>query len=349
MSQIEVIGIPGAEENIRAAFAKVIGQRDAKAALINSALARLHGGEVSSPLLIAPAGCGKTALMEAYGAALSSVDMNTIITQPETFRKSDSAEWSQVKSLIDSDSNGNYYLGIDEAQQLYCPKTRTVQTARIAAFVMRALDGNFRGGTLALSEDMIAYFCRRRCSVALATNYPGRLPEALRSRAEKIELSLYTEGELIDILSGMLASYNLHARDESILGIIARCGRGTARPMEQIARRLRQNLDAAGATKSTVSKEDIMHALKSLQMFPRGLSKVEMQILDALQTPTVQRVIMARFPNLDVKTWRESSAYLLAPINTKGHTLLTFDRGQYKTTDVAKRWLAEKKAEGFRW
>lgn len=338
------------EEKIKmidGAFAHIIGQRDAVHAMKNSCKAYLHGGELGSNLLVAPAGTGKSALLLAKMTALNAIGLtNASVETPSSFRKVDSEDWSRVRNMIEGDS---FYLAIDEAQELYDAKVFTQQTRKIASLAMRALDGNFRGGAIQLADDLTANFYRRKSGISLATNYPGKLPEALRSRAETITLSLYEEDELIKILTGMLSGYGLHARDEEILRIIARCGRGTARPMEQIARQLRRDLDAEGETKETISKKDIMMALRGLQMFPRGLSLVEMRVIAALATPMPQRVIMARFPNLDVTTWRHSSAYLLSLATSKGAPFLTYDKSAYKTTDAGLRFLASCKEENFRW
>ncbi len=324
-------------------FASIIGQSPIVHALKESIAAHLNGGELVSPLLIAPAGTGKTAILSAYGHALKDTGKKVIICTATEFRKSTDALWSDICGMID-DAERGWALLIDEGQELFDAKVNTQQVSKIRALCMKALDGNFRGGDIPLSDELIARFNRKNCVIGLATNYPGKLPEALRTRAELMNLSLYNEAELIQILVQMLSKRELRGNEES-LGIIARCGRGTARPMEQIARQLQRQNDASGEGKSTVNKADIMNALRSLQMFPQGMSPTEMRIMSRMiENPTSDASVLAGFPNLDVTTWRLSRAHMLS------RGFLEEAKGRkYKTSAKGARFLETCKAEKFAW
>jgi Holliday junction resolvasome RuvABC ATP-dependent DNA helicase subunit len=176
-----------------------------------------------------------------------------------------------------------------------------------------------------------------------ATNFPGKLPEALggqSGRAPRVELELYNEEQLKRILLNMLDAEKIRACEES-LGIVARCGRGTARPLENVTRKLATNLLASGGEKRTVNKVDIFQALIDCQMFPLGYSMAEIEVLQSLTRPMTQQVVLARFPKLDLETWRKFLGYGM------GNAHVGKDNGGFVLADKGRRYLQSLNKEGF--
>lgn len=327
-------------EDIKSAcFNHIIGQTQAVRQLIQSVMAVINGhGDLFSGLLLAPAGTGKTALLKAYGAALVEFcQIPSLVVTPQEFRRLGDS-WNELLKLLDG---GRYFLAIDECHELYTGKT--VQTAKIASFAMRALDGNYKGGGIKLSDELIVDFSRKHCSIMLATNFPGKLPEALggtSGRAERLELALYSEDELKRILLNMLGAKKIRACEES-LGIVARCGRGTARPLEHVTRKLDTNLLAEG-DKRTVNKADIFTALKDCQMFPLGYARSEIDVLLGLEnTAMTQQVVLARFPKLDLPSWRQFVGYAM------GNCHVGKANGGFVVADKGRKYLEALRKEGF--
>ncbi len=343
-----------AKKLILASFAWIVGQKNAVQTLINSALSFFNAGELISPLIVAKAGTGKTALLYAYAEALKGLGLETLIVSPSEFRKAGDEKWAEIMNLL-CERQKDYALLIDEAHELF-QTGATQQLKKIGVFVSKALDGNFKGGHIPLGDNIVAGFSRGNCVIALATNYPGRIPEHIggdNGRARVIRLESYSTKELLQILVKMLEERHLVANEES-LKIIANCGRGTARPMEQIARELAINLQAARDQKKTINKADILDALKQMKMFPRGLNVDEMRMLEACKTtPIPDSLLKQMFPNSDAQTIRESRAYLMLPTEGKngedGQSLmLAQGRGAF-TSDKGRRYLADCKAAGFSW
>lgn len=326
------------ETDVRKCFDNVEGQNKAKTILINSVLAAKNGGELCSPAFYGPKGNGKTHLKGAYARALQLLNFKTKISRPTVFRKVDSADWSEIVNLL---SSTGYYLGIDEVHELFDSENKTVQLKKIASFLMRALDGNFKGGTLPLDESDTVIFNRKQCAISIGSNLMGDVPEALRDRFEPVSLELYTEQQLVNILHLMLAQYGLHGNEDS-LHIIARCGRGTARPMERIVRSLARLLAAKGEDKKTINKDEIFQALKENEMYPRGLSKMEVMLLNSLKSRMTQRMIKPRFPAFDNQTLNESLGYMLMMgfVDDSAHA-------GYETSKKGLRYLGDLSDAGF--
>jgi len=337
---------------VEGCFKEIIGMEQEKTELIRSVMSGFNGGELVSPLLLAEAGKGKSRLLKAYGEALEIIGLTVLFFQPIDVRKSGEEMWAQMLNII-CEQRQNYALLIDEGHELF-QTGATVQLQKIAVLVNKALDGNFKGGTIRLGDNIIAEFNRQNCVIALATNFPGRIPKAIASRAMTMVLPDYTKKDLQHILQGMAKRAGLSITANAAK-IVANCGRGTARPMEQIVRQLGIQLNSAEKVRSDVKEEDVLEALRSLQMFPRGLTVGEMRILQQLATnPATDRQITAMFPGSDAATLRASRAYLSLNTENKDGELtdspfLGFGKGGYVTTEKGKRFLKTCKEAGFSW
>lgn len=64
---------------------------------------------------------------------------------------------------------------------------------------------------------------------------------------------------------------------ENTLELAARCGRGTARPLESIIAHLSRVAAIAG--KATINRAEILDAMRALELFPLGVSAREISIL----------------------------------------------------------------------
>lgn len=333
-------------------FSHIVGMEEQVAELIRSVMSFFNGGELVSILIEAEAGKGKTALLAAYAKALELVGITAIQVTPSEFRKSGDETWAEIMNAL-CEQRHDYALLIDEGHELFA-NGATVQLKKIASFALKALDGNFKGGTIRLGDNIIAEFHRKNCALALATNFPGRIPEAIRSRAFRMILPDYSEKDLQKILLGMATKNGLTLAAETAK-IIAKCGRGTARPMEQIVRQLNIQLASAERQKSTVNRDDVIDALRSLQMFPRGLNVNEVKLLErCAHNPVPDRIQQAMFPGSDAATLRKSRAYLMLPTEGKngdldGAPFLAPVTGGFMTTDKGKRYLDDCRKAGFAW
>ncbi len=321
-------------------FENVVGQDIAKIRLTESVLSARNDGEMLSPLITAEAGVGKSKIAKAYIEALEADGTDVLVfDSPEEFRSKGEAFSSLLTLLMDSPK---YAIFIDEAHKLnYKP---TVQSDKVKAFLMKALDKGNSNKTIRLDDEITVSFNRSKGSIVLATNFPEILDKsgALQSRCDHIRLDNYTPDQLVEILQNMLKGEGFQSANEATLGMIARCGRGTARPMEKIIGQLKITNMSHGGSKKTINREDVIHALKLSKMFPRGLNAGEIEILNKCVRPLRDNTLLAILPNMETQALKKSKGYLM------GECEFAVQSSQgFQTTDKGRRYLEGIKKEGF--
>lgn len=294
-------------------FASVIGQENTKNQLINSALSGANGGCMLQPLIEAQAGNGKTRITHSYMNALRSLGFNVLSVTPDEIRTEDTA--TAVFDLI-RDTGKKFCLHIDEAHLLRENKNRTVWIDAVTNTLMKMLDANNFGRPIDIREGVESVtFSPNRGTVIATTNYPEKLDKkgAFQSRFNRMELDLYNENELVQILIQMLEEKGFKNLNEHTLGVIARCGRGTARPLEKIVGQLEIIHNASGKRQKTLNAEDVMESLIAVRLYPRGLSTSEIQILQmGIGNRLRDKVIYSALPKLEPNALRNMSGYLYA-------------------------------------
>lgn len=318
---------------IAESFAPLVGMEGAKSVLIDNLAANAKGNvPLISPIIIAPAGTGKTALALAQLNARESTGADVMTVLPSAVRKL-GKEWDAVVNFLVAP--GPKSLFIDECQELYAPG-RTVQLAKLGSLCMSALDGNrpdFQ--SVKFSDELSIGFNRQECQIILATNFPGKMPEALAGksgRAFRLELPLYSDSEVAQIAHLMLTAKGITGNEES-LSALARVARGSARPLEHLTAALFTR--AVLANKSTVNKADILAAMITCGLFPLGFSKEEIKCLEFLKNANPQSVLAARFPNLDSPSLKTFMAHGL------GNGLIGRTNGGFALTDKGRRYFVE--------
>lgn len=342
---------------VRKCFNHLVGMEELITMMVEGIMSLWKGGEGFSGTLIAEAGKGKSAVMIAYGKALEAIGYEVFYGTPDEFRKEGDESWATIKNML-CERGKEYALIIDESHGLFAAGS-TVQTKKIASFAMKALDGNFDGGSISLGDNIVAHFSRRNCVMMLGTNHPSRLPDALcaeNGRTVRYVMPDYTTRQLQTIFRRMLDRFGLETSDDKAAKRIVDCARGTARPLEKITRQLSITLGSGEKARKTVKPDDVTIALRSLQMFPRGLNVTEMQMLERLAAnPVPDRIISQMFPGVDTGTLRKSRAYLMlcgSEVDAKGKPGTPFVApvtGGSMTTEKGKRFLADCAKLGFQW
>ena len=321
-------------------FNDTIGQETAVIQLSESIASAANGGEMASPLLSQEAGGGKTHLQRRYLQGLEKEGIATLFfSSPEEFR-TQGANFDKIVQLVTSGER--YAIGIDEAHLFH--HRPTVQMEKVFAFVMKALDRNNHHRSFNFDGQTLVNFNRKLGSISFATNFPDALDKsgALQSRFDKIELKPYSEEELVQILQIMLKDAGFQAASEKTLGKIARCGRGTARPMEKIIGQIAMSRSASGETRKTINCDDVCNALKLKQMFPRGLTPDEVQMLIVCETPRRDSVIAAFLPQMERNIMKKAKGFLML----NGFAEQT-PQG-FCTTPTGNAYIAQLKKEGFK-
>jgi Holliday junction resolvasome RuvABC ATP-dependent DNA helicase subunit len=332
-------------EILSTSFADVIGMEEAKRTARNNLAANFASREtpfplrLESPVVLAPAGTGKTKLGLAWQQMMEKAGFETLAILPSVVRKL-GGEWDELISFLTNDG-ARRSLFIDEAHELFA-SGRTVQLAKLGNLAMQALDGNRPDSQgVKFSDEITVQFHRANFQIILATNFPGKMPEALAGksgRAKQIILPLYTEEESAQIAARMLENVGIRACEDS-LRALGRVSRGSARPLEHLTAELRTL--AILAEKSTVNKADILRAMINVGLFPMGFNSSEISVLQFLQSPSTQQTLAARFPHLDLPTLRGFFGHAF------GNGLVAKTNGGFSLSDKGRRYFVDSKNAGF--
>jgi Holliday junction resolvasome RuvABC ATP-dependent DNA helicase subunit len=315
----------------------IIGQERAKSRLKASVESFKRGGITLSPLLEAQKGGGKTALADVYCRELEKCGALVYrFASPAKFR-SESGDWELFCDFWTSPEPG--VLFIDEVHLLNHKPTIRLDKAK--ALLMEALDKNNAGRRINIDSDNSFVFDRKVKTVVLATNFPDKLDSsgALQSRADRIILDEYTQDEALLILKKMLENKGFHHLNDGTIEIIARCSRGSARPLEKVTDEL--EIILSGKSTKTISRDEVKLALKNVKVYPFGLNENELKIMERAIKPLKLPHIHASLPQIETRAFRKSVGYLFTL------EFLRMDGIYAKTTKKGQKYLAELKEHGF--
>ena len=340
---------------VKKAFEAVVGQLDGKrrAEIYFEALAQ--EGETRSQFVKGRTGLGKTHFMDALVACYraSGFDIVRVGCPTELL----GAPFALLAEKIRTATSANpLAIAIDECHRM----VGRVQLARLKTFIMLHSDDRNIGKPISINDGEIGVSAVDRASIVfiLATNFPSKMEEGKQStsfadRMMQFELDDYTHPEIVEILSRMIEVEKLRLHPGTIK-TIADCARGTARPLQEITKELVQLQKSRGTSSHVLNKTEVLEAIKLAKHFPYGLTKTEVQFLDAASVNCVrQNVMIQRFPNLETSAIRKSLAYLQAErTNGEGEKLAAFlhlgPKG-YATTETGKKYLASIAKLGFHW
>lgn len=333
---------------IKDAFDSLVGMTAAKNLARENILANKKDPSkkaLLSPIILAPAGTGKTALAKAWQKEMRANGFKTIaFDSPAEFRKvsieGQSSRWEELLAFLVEP--GKKSIFIDEAHMLWERENRTVQYAKVCALCLKALDGNNKGiFSVQFSENTEVVIDRREFQIILATNFPKKLPEALggkNGRLTQIHLELYSRSEIGKIASLMLAEKSLKANEESLC-TFADVVRGSARPLEKLVEQLETRCINTG--KSSINKEDIKFAMISLEWFPLGFNKIELKCLNYFNKTRSIKELEYGFPELDSGERKALQGYALV------HGLIGKTNGGFGLTDKGRRYFSDLPKLGF--
>lgn len=319
-------------------FNNLVGQERAKTLLSASVESAKRGGMTASPLITAPAGVGKSVMVRAYISALSEETgrKSLLLNSPEELRAA-GGQWDEFQTMVTGGEP--YVLGIDEIHLV--DQTPTRQLRILKSYLLKALDKNNDGKSINLTNEFFTTFDRTQHTIVIATNFPEKLDSsgALQSRCDLINLDLYNEEELIEIEKRLLFEIDLDVDDDAI-AIIARCGRGTVRPIRNILDQIKIVFD-----EKTVTKDMVKEVLKMLKIYPRGLNEYEINLLMvASQSAIKDSQFLAMNPGCSVSALRYAKGYLTNPQNG---LLVQMANNSMETTRKGKTFLKALMNDGF--
>jgi Holliday junction resolvasome RuvABC ATP-dependent DNA helicase subunit len=232
-------------------------------------------------LLTGAAGLGKTRLLQADLLARKTAveirakrDAETVfLRSPQDVRLAGDAFFSLIESIESGDG-----VAIDELHEIDIRPT--VQTAKIKGCLKGLMDGN-AGAIRSVRLDDDTTISRHVSEIYFSggTNFPEKLKDgaAIISRfGGETPLALYSVEELTQILLAMAKGVGLRIAENTV-SLIARCGRGTARPLEHIIAHLARVAVIAG--KDTINRVEALDAMRSLELYPFGVSAREVSMM----------------------------------------------------------------------
>lgn len=277
-------------------FSALIGQETVKNGLLSRARAALSGGWIQSfPLYGAP-GMGKTEMALAYarevmtgeetGEKESLIDVFFLNCKGKhNITSEESREfWTFVSECFSGQRRGIAIL--DE----FCTQEATGSfNEQLKAFVSQ-VGGNPKGGQMIpIYGHDAATFKPYNFGVVLATWFPKRAAQDIKDRfpeAGDLRFEPYSPDELAEILGMQLDGATTAARGRAIkytdygLKTIARSLRGTARGTQAVVRHAVTCV--LNDETWSLSKKTVRETMFAADIFPQGLSSLEVKILTAL-------------------------------------------------------------------
>lgn len=332
-------------EKIASSFAHLVGQGGPITRRIKAWQAYYLGANPVGAFFTGAAGLGKTALMRADAAAATlairarAEREGAFPHAPEFYasagelRRAGEA-WS--KFIGHAMGPGSSFIYLDEMHELFAGST--VQTGKIVSLI-KGLSDPERGTIREVSFGDEGAVIRHASTVAFVcgTNFPSKLKdaEAILSRLGRIELEQYSDEELCAIAAIIAKAAGLRV-DDGTLSTIARCGRGTARPVQKIVEALAR--EALLLNKHSVNKADVVRVMLELELYPIGLTRNEVAILVQGCKGYVSKTTLAMVYNVEAKQIAESAAFLALKgmVTIKGATLATTQEGRNYLEALAK-------------
>lgn len=293
-------------------FENIVGQSIAKANLLETFSASLKGAPLPRIFLDGLAGMGKTEFAKALGKAyelegylFKIVDISAIRLAGDEFRN--------LVETLQKPTFGGVYKGtilfFDECHKLITDKTKQIRL--IYEAVLKICDGQSDNGYVQFDQDTLVSAKENEVGFIFASNLKGSFSRdggAFLSRLSNIPLVPYTRDELIEILQGMLAKNGLRSANNETLKLIAGTGRGTARPMSIIAKKLKAI--ALNQGKNTVNRDDVLEAMRQERLFPYGLEVLDVRLLSLASHPKRDNVLCSLL-NCETSRYKTSKAFLM--------------------------------------
>lgn len=332
--------------DIKGCFDGIIGQSGPIARRVNAWASCALGGNPEGAFIRGAAGLGKTVLMRADARACAlAMEIRGIPADPLFYQSAgelrrNGDEWKIFLGKALDSNSGPILCYLDEFHELF--QGATIQGGKVRS-IIKGLSDKQRGDVRTVSFGDEGHITRHASEVCfvVGTNFPTKIPdyEALASRLGVIDLQLYTPDELCAIAELLAKKAGLRVNEDT-LAVMARCGRGTARPIEKMIDQAVQISLIEG--KSTINRQDIAEIMRCLTIYPLGLQLHEVAMLVKGASGYVAKMTMQVILNIEAKIVGESLAYM------EHAGLIAIVGGKFSTTKKGIDLIASMRAAKFK-
>lgn len=310
----------------------VVGQVEAKERLAENIIAsHEQDGYLSPTGIFGPPGFGKTHLMEAAKGIFKGVwgDARKVIFARSGDELGGTLSfWEDM--LLPHAANGKVLFIIDEFHKACKGVQDTVRS-----MIEITTD---RRSKVVRKNDYEIVIDPLKHSFIIGTNKIDEIDDALLSRLDRIDLALFSDDEMEEILFRGVQGLGIRF-DDNTMRKIAECNRGSARDIVKWIDAIRRHLAMAG--KSTINKADVANIIRKRSTYPMGVSGNELNTLLHLEKHGEQQLKELATKNLCTSTEQNANERYLMQ-----RALITVNVKR-QLTQAGREYLAQLRADGF--
>lgn len=255
---------------IQSHFQPIIGQHTAKLRLQKIiAGIEVEQGFMTPTAIFAPPGLGKTLLLSAARKAVKEVSGRKVIYF------SSGCELGTPTTIFEDVltphvDDKEVFMVVDEFHEAPLKVQEIIRSMIEITTARSSKEIQSRNG------EHNVVINPNKFSLLIATNEHDKVIPALMSRLERIDLALYSDEEMEEILFAGLKDDGIRFNDNT-LRQLAECNRGSARDIVKWVNCVRLHLALLG--KKSVNREDVAAIIKDRETFPQGVTRSELATL----------------------------------------------------------------------
>ena len=299
--------------DITSFYSHLVGQENAIKQRVNAWTAYVLGAHPKSAFVKGEAGLGKTALMRADAkCAKWCMEQRGEFGEVLYYKsagelRKNGEDWKRFITTVLDSSTGSTFIYLDEFHELL---PLLVQGAKVIQLLKGWTDkerGEFR--SVSFGDEGTATRHASQIMFIVGTNFPAKIPDyqAIASRLGEIDLELYSIPQLCEIAVRMAKNAKLQIVENTV-GTLARCGRGTARPIEKIIEKASEL--ALIHDKRTISKADALEIMRENSLYPHGLKTLEVAMINEAQKGYISLATVATAQKVETKVVKDAACFL---------------------------------------
>ncbi len=335
----------------------IIGQERAKSQISGLFQTEICGGPIAAPikprLVIGPSGTGKSHLISqvlkdlaALGIPATRIEDSSALalqSSPATRRVCDALNASQFEPQA---------LVLDEAQNIFKNGGTCANARDLKAFIFchgetvkPSASGTIAGDQVTANFHNLILILATNEKFALESSESRRNGQnPIARRLSQVELGNYSQEEMEAIIPPFFSAAGYHI-GETASGLVKRLHRGNMEALCEVADRIKESVPG----KSTLNKAEVIAACKLTRFLPRGLTRNEGALLQALTFQDLSRPRAESISGIHGKPFDSTINHLTGQFWQGKHApmITIVGASKYRVTDFGKRYLQDVLKDGF--